>query len=140
MSGLGFAGGLNREQIAGHVPHCSFGVGFGFGPTRATQGVEERSRFPSPYVLADQVGFRNRHVKLWRRLIQPARRVFDDQAFLTVGWILVRAFREPGAAAKRKDLQSQVTADPMLQMDHIVSVLQVREIDVQRGSGGLRVR
>ena len=43
-------------------------------------------------------------------------------------------------SANRQDLQTQITADAVLQVHHIIALFQFREVDVQRGARGLRVR
>ena len=56
------------EQIAGDIAHRPFGLGFGFGPARAAQGVERRARLAGADVFADQVRLGHRHVEFGRRL------------------------------------------------------------------------
>ena len=43
MAGLGGAGGMDGQHLAGQVPHGVLGPGFGFGPARAAQAVEPRA-------------------------------------------------------------------------------------------------
>ena len=44
------------------------------------------------------------------------------------------------AAGRRQVLQTQITADAVLQMHHQIALLQVREINVQRRARGLGMR
>ncbi len=82
MAGLGFAGSLDGEQLAGDIMHSAFGLGLAFGPTRAAEGVELRARLAGADIFADEVGLGDGHVQLRRSLLPIAGRILDDQTFL----------------------------------------------------------
>ena len=44
------------------------------------------------------------------------------------------------AVADRHGFQTEITPDAVLQMHDKIAVFQIREINVERGAGGLRVR
>src|ERR1039458_4482099 len=68
MSGLRFARGLDGEQVAGDVPHRPLRMGFGLGPTGASQRVERWPRLARADILADQVRLGYGHIELRRWL------------------------------------------------------------------------
>ncbi len=140
MARLRFARGLDGEQVAGDVPHRPFGVGLGLGPAGAAQRVERRARLARADILADQVRLGHRHIELGRRLRGVARRVFDDQAFLAGVGVRARPFGWLCAGAQGQHLQPDIPPNPVLQVDDVVALLQLREINVQGRTRRLRVR
>ena len=82
--------------------------------------------------------FADGNVKLRRLKIGITRRVFDDETFSFR--FLTSDLRLPISRASRKHLQSEIPPDAVLQMHDEIALLQVREINIQRGARGLRVR
>src|ERR1051326_6817972 len=125
MPGLGFPRSLNREQIAGYIPHGAFRVLFGFGPARPAEQVERRPGFASANILADQMRFGDWHVELWRRLQGVIWSILEDEAFLTRtsgGQGVVRRLR---AGTRRHQLEAHVPPDAVLQVNDIISLFQI---------------
>ncbi len=140
MARLRFARGLDGEQLAGDVAHGAFGLRLGLCPARAAERVERRTRLARADVLADQVRLGHRHVELRRRLRRIARRVFDDQAFLAA---LRRGGLPIGLRSRRlrrHGFASRDNARCRVAVNHVVALLQFREINVQRRARRLRVR
>src|ERR1019366_1799587 len=104
MAWLGFARGLDGEQVAGDVPHRAFRMGFGLGPAGATQRVEGRPRLARPNILADQVRLGDRHIEPRWWLCGDARRIFDHQAFLAGVGVRALTFSWLRAGAQRQYL------------------------------------
>ena len=117
---LRLAGGLDREQIAGHIAHGPFGVLLGFGPPSTAQGVKGRSSFACPDIFADEVGLSHWDIQFGRRLVQSARRVFNNQALLPgilIGRAHVSRFR---SGPNGQHLEAQVPSDAVLQMHDVI--------------------
>jgi len=139
VAGQGLAGGLDGEQVAGDIPHSLFGPGLGVGPARAAQRVERRARFARADVFADQVRFGDRHEQPGRLLAGLVRRIFKNQAFRAGARGHAGAVDRPGAGARRRNLQTEVAANAVLDVNHVVALLQLGEINVQRRPGRLGV-
>ncbi len=79
---LRFARGLNGKQLTRDIEHGAMCLFFDLGPACTSERVQRRTSLARANVFADQVRLSHRHVKLWRRFVHQARRVFDDQTFL----------------------------------------------------------
>ena len=100
-------------------------------PAAAAQRIERRARLAGPDVLAHQVRLGHRHIELRRRLRRVAGRIFYDQAFLPRVGCRRGPLGRLGPRAQRQHLQAGVPPNAVLQMNHIIPLLQVRKINVQ---------
>jgi hypothetical protein len=142
VAGLRLPSRLNTQQFTRQVFHGTFGLSLGLGPTRATEGVERRARFSGPHVLADQMGLADRYVELGGRLIRIGGGILDDQTLrVRCGCRAVfRTVRLAASPSCRKRLQAEITTDAMLQVDHVIALLQVGKVDLQCRTRRLGVR
>src|SRR5262245_1731452 len=104
--------------------------------------MELRARFAGADVLADEVSFGDRDIELGRGLIEIRSGILNDEALrarLLLREIEPGSRRRAGAATARKNLQSEIAANPVLQMDHVVAGFEIAEIDVQGGTCGCGV-
>src|SRR5205085_9175627 len=74
-----------------------------------------------------------------RRLIQAVRRVLDYEAFLSVWRIGDLLLERLLSTACGGHLQAEIAANPVLQMDHVIALLQIGEINIQQRTRSLRV-
>ena len=136
---LGFARSLYGQQFAGDVPDGIFSLRLGARPSGSPERVQGRPRFAGAHIFADEVSFRNRHIKFWWRLRRIVGRVFDHQTFLSsVGW--TGAFHWFCADPNRQHLQAQIPPNAVLEMDYVIALLKVSEVNVQGRARCLRVR
>ena len=82
----------------------------------------------------------HRHVQLRRGLLGIARRVLDHEAFLAAVRAGALAIKVAFARGDGQDLQTEIAPDAVLQVNHVIALLELREINVQRRARGLRVR
>ena len=104
----------------------------------AAERVQRRARLTRADIFADQVRFGDGDVKFGRRLRRIVGRIFDDETFLAgVGWACALSWF--CSAANGQHLQTQVTANAVLQMDDVIAFFQVREVNIERRPGCLSV-
>src|ERR1022692_45227 len=92
-------------------------------PTRAAQRVERRGRLAPPDLFSEGKRLADGDVKFRRLVGGIGGRVFDDEAF---GFRLpIADCRFSMAQTDRHILQSEVTPDAALKMDHEIALLQI---------------
>src|ERR1043166_5176528 len=131
MSWLGIASSLNREQLTGDILHRPLGLGLGFCPAGAAECIEWRARFPSADVFADEVRLCDGNVKFGRGLRRIVGRVFNDQTFLTIGGMGISGFFRLCAKTDWQNLQAEITADTVLQMNDVIAFFEFGEVNVE---------
>ncbi len=94
--------------------------------------------FASADVFADEMRFGDGNVKFRRLDCVAARRVFDDEAF-EFG-VRSAELRNLISWRCRQVFQAEKFSDAVLQMHDQIAFLQIREINVERGTCGQRVR
>ncbi len=138
VAGLRFAHGLDAQHFGGDVAHGFFRLLLRLRPARAAERVQRRMRLARADVFADEMRLADGNVKLRRLDGVAAGRVFDDETF---GFGLpIADCRLPIIRSRRQIFQTEITSDAVLQMHDQIAFLQIREINVERGTRGQRVR
>ena len=73
-------------------------------------------------------------------LQRVGRRILDHQTLLTRRLRRYGSLGRFGACPRREHLQPDIATDPVLQMNHIIAILKVGEVDVQRRARRLGMR
>lgn len=134
MTGLGGAGGLDREEVGGQVADGALGLFLGLGPAVAAEGGELRAGLAGPDVLRDQVGFRDGNVKARRFIPRAGGGVLDDEAFLSGGVAGRGRGRAPAAGLCGEGAEAAVDPDAVLEVDDEVAFLELGEVHFEDGT------
>jgi len=134
VAGLGFASGLDGEQVAGQIFDGAFGMFFGLGPARSSESIELWAGFSGSDIFSDEVGFGDGNEQLWGGLLGVGGGELDDETFLA-GILGDCGIGDGGTFGTLwgKDLKAEVFTDPMLQVDDIVAGFELGEADFGEG-------
>ncbi len=129
------------EQFGGDVAHGAFGLFLGLGPARAAERVQRRMRLARADVFADQMRLGDGHVKLGGGSSPGSPGAYSMTRH---SWPALAFAPVPSVglvpAPDGQHFQTEISPDAVLQMHDEVAFLQFGEINVQRGTGGQRVR
>ena len=127
MAALGLAHGLDSQQFRSQIAHGFLGLFLCFFPTFTAQRVERRISLARADVFTDQMSLAHRHIQLGRRIVGIACGILDHNALVPA---VIRALFRTG---KRHYFHAEIPPNAVLHMHHIIALLQLGEVDVERG-------